>query len=166
MITKRDWQVVEFVEKIPCYSDTLIKLFYSSVRNGYKRLAILSEDKYIKRIRHGANEKYFYYTKREPAQKKHLDLLAKTYLWLLKEGYTVDILTVQTQINNIRPDMTIELKRNGNKAILAVEIQRMFDSEKIRKYEESEFQKLLYVSDKKLKSNKIEVINLDIKELP
>ena len=57
--------------------------------------------------------------------------------------------------------MTIELKRNGNRAILAVEIQRMFDSEKIRKYEESEFQKLLYVSDKKIKSNKIEVINLD-----
>jgi hypothetical protein len=62
--------------------------------------------------------------------------------------------------------MTINLERNGNKVYLAVEIQRMFDSEKIKKYEDSEFKKLLYVSDKKLSSNKIEVINLNIKELP
>jgi hypothetical protein len=167
MITDRDWNVVEFVTKIPCYTDTLIKLFYpTSERNGYNRLAFLHDYLYLKRTRHGANDRYFYFTKKEPAQKKHLDLLAKTYLWLINNGYTVDILTVQTQIGNIRPDMTCTIERNGKSVIMAVEIQRMFDSEKIKKYEESEFKKLLYVSDKKLVSNKIEVINLNKKELP
>ena len=26
MITQRDWKVVEFVDKIPCYSDTIQKI--------------------------------------------------------------------------------------------------------------------------------------------
>jgi hypothetical protein len=166
MITNRDWKVIEFVDKIPCYGDTLQKIFYPSPRVAYYRLSFLHDYLYIKRNRHGANDKYFYFTKRESAQKLHLDLLAKTYLWLINNKYTVDILTVQTQIGNLRPDMTINLERNGKKVYMAVELQRMFDSEKIKKYEESEFKKLLYVSDKKITSNKIEVINLDIKELP
>lgn len=166
MITNRDWKVVEFVDKIPCYSDTIQKLFYPSKCVANRRLAFLNDYLYIRRSRHGANDKYFYYTKKEPSQKLHLDLLARTYLWLINEGYRVDIMTVQTQIGNIRPDMTCKVERNRKTAIMAVEIQRMFDSEKIKKYEESEFKKLLYVSNKKLISNKIEVINLNIGDLP
>lgn len=78
----------------------------------------------------------------------------------------MEILTVQTQIGKLRPDMTINIERNGKKTLLAVELQRMFDGDKIRKYEESDFKKVLYVSDKKIISSKIEIINLNIKELP
>lgn len=166
MITERDWKVVEFVSKIPCYSDTIKKLFYPSKCVANRRLTYLHDYLYIRRSRHGANDKYFYYIKREPSQKKHLDLLARTYLWLIKEGYKVEILTVQTQIGKIRPDMTVNLERNGKKVLLAVEIQRMFDSEKIKKYEESDFKKVLYVSNRQITSSKIEIINLNIKELP
>lgn len=165
MITQRDWKVVEFIEKIPCYSDTIAKLFYPSKCVANRRLKFLAEYGYIKRTRHGANDKYFYFTKREPVQKKHLDLIAKTYLWLIKEGYTVDILSIQTQVNGLRPDMTIQVKRGSKSVRMAVEIQRLFDNEKIRNYEESEFKKLLYVSDKSMSSSKIEIINLDINDL-
>jgi len=168
-MTDRDYQVVEFIDKLPCYSDTIQQMFYPSQRVANRRLAFMYDYLYLRRVRHGANDKYFYFTKREPNFKTHLhyDVMARTYNWIVNNGYLVHSFDVQKQFGNLRPDLLMNIERNGKKGVLAVEVELSNNnvSKKIEKYEHSELRKLLLVSRSNFTSNKIDIIKLNLKEL-
>lgn len=165
-MTDRDAKVAEFVEKCPCYSDTIQKLFYPSQRVANRRLAWLHDQLYLRRTRDTAAEKYFYFTKNRNKQRDHFDTIARTYLWLVNNGYKIHRLEVQKQQGKIRPDMILDLERE-KRIMLPVEVELSNNDiqSKIKKYEESMFKKMLLVSSVSRSSNSIDIINLDIKEL-
>jgi len=166
-LTNRDNQVVEFLSKCPCYSNTLKDIFYPSQRVANKRLKYLSDYGYLNRKRDHNCEHYFYYISREPKQKQHLNYIAKTYKWIKEQGYEVLYFAVQKKYDNVIPDMVCVLKQNDKIGTLAVEIELSNNNieRKIKQYESSEFKKILFVSKREIDSNKIEVINLDLKKI-
>lgn len=170
MITDRDYKVVEFVSKLPCYSDTIQKIFFSntSQRVTNRRLTFLHDYLYLRRSRHGANDKYFYFTKREPKQKLHLDYIARTYLWIYQNGYKIHDFEVQKDYDKLIPDMVLQIEKDGKKGTLAVEVELSNNNiaRKIKKYEDNgRFKKLLIFSNSDVSSNRIDIISKSIKEL-
>lgn len=165
-MTDRDSKVVEFIEKCPCYSDTIQKLFYPSQRVANRRLAWLHDQLYLRRTRDTAAEKYFYFTRNRSKQREHFDTIARTYLWLMGNGYRIHGFEVQKQHGNIRPDMLLDLERE-KRIVLPVEVELSNNDiqAKIKRYEESTFKKLLLVSTVSRCSKSIDIINLNVKEL-
>lgn len=167
---ERNMKVVEFVSKIPCYSDTIQKIFYSSRKSANEHLKKLFEDGYLKRDRKLASDKYFYYVKPK-THKDHYDIMAKTYYWVLQNGYKILDCKVQQIINGLMPDLYLTISRNGEIGTLAVEIERSYSNIKatIRKYENKGFESVLLVShlqEKVIENDYIKVLyNINIKEL-
>lgn len=163
-MTNRDSKVVEFVTKCPCYSNTIQNIFYPSRTVSNRRLTILVDYGYLKRYREHTHEFYFYYAKRKPKQMKHSDYIARTYYWIIKQGYEVTEFCIQKRIENIIPDMLCILKQNNKVGELPIEIELGNSNieNKIRKYEKSKFKKLLFVSNKEVDSDIIDIINVKL----
>jgi predicted transcriptional regulator len=167
MLTKtqskeRDMKVVEFVNLIPCFSDTIQKIFYQSRSMANDHLSKLVNYGYIKRHRKFAHERYFYYTGKLKKRKDHYDIIAKTYHWLQQNDYEIINCKVQQRQNNIEPDMIIEIKQDNNICAVAVEIERANKNIKntIKKYQNTEFNNLFLVSHLPTGMIKSEYINL------
>lgn len=175
MITAKDKVIIEFLTNIPCYSNTISKIFYpdlKSQRYCNSRLSYLHEYGYIKRNRKHASEFYFYWAgkgKREPndKHKTHYDLIARAYLWIMKQEYNILNCDIQKQNGTIKPDLLLEIEKNGRKNILPVEIERSNNIENtIRKYENTEFKKILLFSKRPFKKEtSIEIIDIRLNEL-
>jgi len=146
---ERDNQVVEFIKLIPCYSDTIQKMFYTSQRMANKHLEHLYKYSHIKRYRKFAHEKYFYYTGKLKSQREHLDIAAKTYFWLQQNGYEILNCKLQQIQQGIKPDLVVELKRNNKITTVAIEIERSYGNLKqtIKKYENTDFKSVLLISN-------------------
>ena len=168
-MTDRDLNVIEFVSKNPCFSDTIQKLFYTSYRVAMRRLNKLTDYGYLKRYRESPNSKYFYYTKTRPKQFVHLDIAVKTILYAKSLGYEVLEFRREIKLDNIRPDAVLGLKMGCSTGVLLVEVERFNNSlkNKISKYEKiykekkyfSKF-KILYISNYKIESDVIDIINI------
>lgn len=164
-------KVVEFVNNFPCYSDTILKMFYNSRSMCNDHLKKLHDYGYIKRERKHAHERYFYYTGKSRTRKEHYDIIAKTYHWILKNDYEVLDVKVQNRQDSIEPDMIVEIKQGKNKGLLAVEIERANKNIKntIKKYDGTNFNSVLMVSN--LPTDYIEngyvkvLYNINFKEL-
>lgn len=103
MITNRDIEVVEFLKEFKvARRDTLLALFYPSLRIAQERLSILTDEKLIKRIRDHNNMQYIYYTKM-PEQLKHSLLVTDFYRELRKRSDKVTF-KIEPQYGSIRPD--------------------------------------------------------------
>lgn len=170
---ERDMKVVEFIKMIPCYSNTITKIFYTSTRMANKHLEQLYDYGYINRYRKFAHENYFYYTGKLKTHRKHYDIIARVYHWLEQNNYEILNCKVQVQEQGIRPDLILEIKQNNKVGILTVEIERSYGNLKhtIKKYGETDFNSLLLVSH--MPTDKVEgyeeyiqkVNNINFKEL-
>jgi hypothetical protein len=170
-LIERDSKVVEFVSNLPCFSDTIHDLFFAntSQRVTNRRLAYLYDYGYLNRYRRGCNDKYFYFVgKKAPRVKEHYDYMARTYKWIIDNGYIIKEFEVEKPCGKIRPDLIVEIEQNGKSGIVAVEVERSNNDikKKIKKYEDAQmFKKLILVSKKKRESEKIDIINVDITSL-
>ena len=125
MITAKDKVIIEFIANIHCYSNTINEMFYpdlKSQRYCNSRLSFLHEYGYIKRNRKHASEFYFYWTgkgKREPADKykRHYDLIARAYIWVLKHDYNILDVDVQSNMEMSRPDLLLHIEKEGKRKI-------------------------------------------------
>lgn len=87
----------------------------------------------------------------------------------MQQGYKIYSFEVQKQYETIRPDLIVEIEKDGKKGTLAAEIELSNNDihKKIKQYEDQKiFNKLLLVSPTKRTSSKINIINLNLKELP
>jgi len=153
MLTKtqskeRDMKVVEFISMIPCYSDTIQKMFYNSGSMANKHLKDLSDYGYIKKYRKFAQDKYFYYNGKLKSRRDHYDKIARTYNWIQQNNFKILNCSVQKRIDNVEPDLLLEVKQNDNSYTLAVEIECSNKNIKktISKYGNTNFNNLFLVS--------------------
>lgn len=167
MITKRDTEVLEFIKNNPCKSDIIEKLFYPSYRVAMKRLNTMYEEGYVKRYRPTPNDKYFYYIGTKPKQVEHMDLTARSILWIKSKGYNVVSFKREVKLEGIRPDAIAGIEKGGNCGILMIEIERFNNSlkKKLELYEKiykdkkyfSEF-KILYVCNNRVTGKVLPII--------
>lgn len=170
MITDRDRVVIGFITNIPCYSNTIHKIFFPSQRTANKRLTHLFESGYIKRSRKHASEFYFYWAgRREPSDKHktHYDLIARAFSWVRENGYNILKCEIQKKYGKVKPDLLLHIEKDGKTNILPVEIERSNNIENtIRKYEDTEFRKILLFSKRPFNHNiGLEVVSINLKEL-
>jgi len=178
ILMERDKKIIEFIDMCPAGSDTLEKMFFTGKRTCNERLRKLFDYGYIKRYRNNVNENYIYYVRRKPVQLKHCNYISKIYAWILDQGYFIEKFKREVAIENIRADALFKLNDNDNEGylILEVEISNNNINSKLMKYEDlylsrkykiyfDAMPKLLYVSDQKVHSDILNVINLKIREL-
>lgn len=167
MITKRDKEVLEFIKNNPCKGDIIEKLFYPSYRVAMKRLNVMYEARYVKRYRSTPNDKYFYYIGTKPKQIEHMDLTARSILWIKSRGYNVISFKREVKLDGIRPDAIVGIEKGDKYGILMIEIERFNNSlkkklgayEKIYKEQKyfNEF-KILYVCNNRVTSDIFSII--------
>lgn len=174
MITERDKEVIGFITKCPCYSDTIQELFYPSVRVANRRLELMTDYKYIRRFRERVNDKYFYYTGRKPKQLEHMDLAARTLIWIKQQGYKVLEFKREVKFDGARPDAVIGIYKNGKYGVVVLEVERFNNSleRKISIYERilregklfNTF-KILYICNKTPPKSDIDIITLGVDKI-
>lgn len=172
MVTKRDLQVVEFLEKFHIATTSTIEtLFYPSNRVARNRLNALVDAKMVKRDRAGISCEYEYYIRR-PAQYRHSLLLTDLYREMHRRTELYKFIK-EPKIGDIRPDALAGYKANGVAEVAFVEIEISHKGLDIEKYERLyysgeyrkyfvDFPKLIVVSDRKVpKSNKFDITVID-----
>lgn len=169
MLTVRDMNALEFISSNPCRSDIIEKLFYPSYRVAMYRLNKMVNEGYCKRYRESPNKKFFYYTGSKPKQIDHMDLAARSILWIKENGYNVLNFRREIKLDGARPDAIVGIERNGKYGILMVEIERFNNTlnKKISIYEKVYREKkyfntfkILYVCNKQVRSDIVDVINV------
>ena len=173
MITDRDIKALNFIQKNPCRSDVIQQLFYPSYRVAMKRLEKITDEGYCKRYRENLNKKYFYYVGNKPKQINHLDMTARSILWIKSKGYDVLNFKREVQLDGARPDAVIGIEKNGEYGVLMIEIERFNNTlnKKISIYEKVYREKkyfnsfkILYVCSKKVRSSVVPIICINPKE--
>ncbi len=178
ILMERDIKIIDFIETCPADSATIKKLFFTGKRTCNERLRKLIDYGYLKRWRHNVNCNYIYYVRRKPAQLEHCSFIAKTYLWIQQQEYIIEKFKREVAIENLRADALCkinDIKRDGY-LIVEVELSNNNISKKLMKYEDlylsrqykkyfDVMPKLLYVSDQKVKSDFLNIINLNIKDI-
>lgn len=169
MLTERDVKALEFIKNNPCRSDVLEKLFYPSYRVAMKRLSTLVDDGYCKRYRETPNHKYFYYCGKRPKHLEHFDLTARTIIWMKSKGYNVLNFKREVKLDGAKPDAIAGIEKDGRYGVLMIEVERFNNTlnKKISLYEKMYREKkyfntfkILYVCNKQVSSNLINVINI------
>ncbi|PAB60984.1 hypothetical protein [Anaeromicrobium sediminis] len=178
MITNRDIEVINFIEKFKCAkTSTIAKLFYPSLLVAQKRLKKLYEYKELQRYRHNIANEYVYYIKR-PKQMKHRLLLTDFYAEL---SQIVEIKAFENEVilGNIRPDGLVGYVVNNKKYIACVEVQisnQKLNIDKYKKfYNTEEYKKyfptiplIVAVTNKRIEEvNEFKIIQVreDLKEI-
>lgn len=140
--TKRDYEVVKFVKLNPCYSKTIADIFFGGKqRIANRRLQKMYEYKYLDRHREYVSQPYFYYkSRKQPKQCTHLDLVARSYLFLLNAGYKIiEWEREPKNLKGVRPDVKTLVEKNGRQGIIYIEVERYNNclKQKIIKYEDN-----------------------------
>ena len=136
MITNRDLQVVDFLDKYRIASTTTLEhFFFPSRRVAQRRLKVLSDMNYIRRSKENFYSDYYYYLKK-PKQLRHSLLITNFYREFSKY-VEIQHFECQKKIDQIIPDGLIGYTKNHIKkiAILEVELSNNgFDYQKYRNF--------------------------------
>jgi len=161
MITRRDWQVLDFLKDYrAAYTSTLTKLFYPSEQVATRRLTALVEMGEVKRERGHVSLQYAYYIKK-PAQLRHA-LALTTFYADFAARYEVRHFAREPTIGSIRPDALIGYIDGGRECVAFVEVElsnKGLDHKKYALFEQSECKqhfgkmpKIIVVTDKNWES--------------
>lgn len=170
MITSRDIQVVEFLDRFKiAKTSTIAALFYPSLLVAQKRLKVMYEDKQAKRARDNITSEYFYYINK-PKQLRHSLLLTDFYREFNKVVEIVDFKNEVT-IDKLRADGLVAYKKNGKGYIAFVEVQISNTPLDLKKYQvllKSEeykryfpvFPKIIAVTNKNIPGSELDIIQI------
>ena len=134
-LTNRDLEVVRLLEKNMILSaEQIATLFFNKNGNfssaltiARRRLSFLTEKKYIKRIKDYSNGSFVYFIGKTPNITKHKMLFGDVLVTLKKYKYEInDVCIEYTDFYDegfrIRPDMRVELSKDGVRFSLFVEV--------------------------------------------
>ncbi len=170
MLSDRDRVVVEFIDSNPCRSDVIAQLFYPSQRVANRRINALTNYGYIKRWRENQISKYFCYTGTKPKQIDHMDLIARTLIFLKLQGYKINGFKREVKMDGIRPDAVVLTEKDGKEVVFCVEVERSHNRlpQKLQLYEKQHIFnkfKILYVCSRRATHKSIDIINITPKQL-
>lgn len=172
MITKRDAQVLEFIDKFKvATTDTIAELFYPSLQVAQRRLRELSK-KELKRERYYFNTQYIYY-KKKTTQLRHNITLTNFYRELSKIAKIEEFTKHDNTIKGIEPDAFIAYRCNGNNYIAFIEVEiskkgldldkykRLYLSGEYEKYFPA-FPKIIVISNTRIKKDyNFDIVRID-----
>lgn len=168
MITKRDAQVINFVEQYKAARTSTLAMFYPSYQVAARRLAAIISAGELKRERDGWSAEYYYYIKK-PKQLRHALTVTDFYRELSKQA-TIKKFIVEPVLGAIRPDAVIGFVQDGQSKLALLEVElsnKGFDADK---YQRFDWQKhfpvkpeLIIVTDKKVSKldYKMQIISTD-----
>jgi predicted DNA-binding transcriptional regulator len=123
MITKRDLEVIKFIEQFKvARTSTIQELFYPSLRVAQRRLKIITERGFLKRDQAIINQEYIYYVKK-PKQLLHSILLTDFYREIHKLGFEIEYFDNEVAIEDIRPDGLLAYRYKDKAYISFVEVE-------------------------------------------
>ena len=133
MLTRRDFEIIEFLDQYKVASTSTIQtFFFPSLSATRKRLKAMHEMNKIKRIRDNINNEYIYFTKR-PKQMNHSASVTSAYSYLIK-NYNLQKFKLEPSMGSIRPDALFGVVDNKNSFICCLEIELSNNVGKIKKY--------------------------------
>jgi hypothetical protein len=146
--TTRDNEIISFLSNYKvATTSTIAEVFFPSIYACYKRLAVLHNEKLIKRTRDFISEEYIYHIKKTlPSQWKHSLLVTDFYRELHKKAEILNF-KIEPVYGDIRPDAVFGYKSHGVVAmgLLEVEISHKgFNSNKYEKFYISDSYKNYY----------------------
>jgi hypothetical protein len=169
MITRRDKQVLSYLQDYKCAHTSTLRMYYPDIRTCQRRLKILYENREIGRCRDNVNSEYIYFLIK-PKQLRHSVLLTD---FLREFGRIVWIENCKTEvtIGNVRADALIGYRHKGKACLAFVEIQIANTSLDIQKYEKlyysstwkeklPEWPVIIAVTDRKIPETKLKVIQI------
>lgn len=162
LLTPRDVQIIELIEKFKCLNTEQIhSLVYPNITPGFvrNRLKILTDRKDIKRCRWHIDQQYIYYMGKTPQQIQHKLRLVDVYGALgMPETFETEYVVKD---GHLRADGYTEIEREGKLYSFFVEIHQFngFNFDKYIDFYNSGvykeyfhiFPRVLIVTDKKLK---------------
>jgi len=122
MITNRDLDVIDFLDRYRIASTTTLEhFFFPSKRVAQRRLKILADANYLKRSKEAFYSDYYYYLKK-PKQLKHSLLITDFYREFSKY---VDMQHFEREkkIGSIIPDGLIGYIENSIKKVAILEVE-------------------------------------------
>lgn len=122
MITKRDAEVIDFVDRLRvAKTSTISGLFYPSYTVAARRLSEIAKSGELSRDRDGWSSEYIYY-RRRPKQIRHALALSDFYREISKQA-EIKKCIVEPTLGDIRPDAVIGFIAGGRERIALVEIE-------------------------------------------
>ncbi len=149
VITTRDLEIIHFLEdtNLIMTAKQIARMFFtdctnekSAVGSCRRRLKIMSDKKYIKRIREAVSLDYLYYTTKKAPRSPHHKLVMSEFLSHLSSHEDVQIMSVETEFDgfedlySIRPDLRLELTYKGAKKVMFVEVDLTKNFNNTEKY--------------------------------
>ncbi len=123
MITKRDLEVIKFIEQFKvARTSTIQELFFPSLLVAQKRLKTITEHGFLKRDRAIINQEYFYYIKK-PRQLIHSILLTDFYREIHKLGLQIEYFDNEVTLEDIRPDGLLAYRYKDRAYISFIEVE-------------------------------------------
>ncbi|MFA6851461.1 MAG: hypothetical protein WCS30_14050 [Selenomonadaceae bacterium] len=163
MITKRDSDVIQFVEKMKIAKTSTLTPFYPSYKVSSRRLSTIVKNGELKRDRDGWSSEYLYYRSR-PKQLRHALILSDFYRELAS-CVNVKKFIVEPVLGSIRPDAVAGYVKGGKEYIALVEVEishKGFDAEKYEAFNWMNFFPvepiLIVISDFKIPEAKFKTI--------
>lgn len=134
MITKRDLEVVDFLNYYKIASTTTIqKALFPSRRVCQRRLKELYDNKKIKRMRNDINAEYIYYVKL-PKQWKH-SLMVTDFFGDIISKYAVTKFIIEPDMKTMRPDAFFSYQDTKGNHIAFLEVELSHKGFDYAKYE-------------------------------
>lgn len=122
MLTKRDFEIIEFLESYKIATTTVLQyFFFPSLSACQKRLLKLIQCKQIKRARDNITNEYLYYIKK-PKQINHSLKVSELYMELSKR-YEIKHFKIEVNLGSIRPDAVFGYIENGTSKIGFLEVE-------------------------------------------
>jgi len=139
MITKRDAQVINFVNQYKVAKTSTLAMFYSSYQVTTRRLSAIIETGELHRERDGWSSEYIYYIKK-PKQIRHALTITDFYRELSKQ-VEIKKYIVEPELGSIRPDAVIGFTANGKSHLALLEVELCHKGFNVEKYADWDWKK-------------------------
>lgn len=176
-LTNRDLEIFKFLEEVQvAESSSIAKMFFGgNIRPCQRRLKILYDNKYIKRIdREFINQEYIYYLKRKPQFQLEHKLYISRFVSELKMLGDIEIIKIKMplKIFNVICDGFVAFKHKDKfyQYFIEIELTKNFNANKYIELHYSNewksklkaFPPIVVISNKNFKSSELNIVNVKL----
>jgi hypothetical protein len=111
MITKRDRQVINYLQEYKCAHTSTLTRFYPDLRTCQRRLKILCDSREIRRARDNINQEYIYFVSK-PKQLRH-SVMVTDFLREFSKIVELQKCLIKFELNGVKPDALIGFKKDN-----------------------------------------------------
>jgi hypothetical protein len=172
MLTDRDEKIYNFINDFKIvHTNTIRAMYFPSLLSCQNRLTLLYKNKILKRDRNGYYEEYVYYIRRKTPLAKH-SLVVSDFVGAMAGYGSIEKYLVEYKLNDIRPDLILFVRINGNLRIIIVEAEISNNYGGYNKYARLDWQKffsvkptIVYITRQKIVDQNIVTVKPDLSDI-